>query len=105
MPNRQSSAMLLPFKGSGETKKFRQEMRKHLRLIQQEVLINRSGVFPQEFPINSALIVCPRMRLKRKSFQRWFILHNVLTDFSLACQNCRRCDVGAVRMQLSVGVT
>lgn len=94
--NLQSSAILLPFRGSGESKKLRQKMRNHLRLIRHEILDDQSNVLSQKFPMNSALIVCPRMRLKRKSFQRWYILHNVLTDFSLACQSCRRCGVRAV---------
>ena len=96
--NPQSSAIIWPFRGSAKTKKLRQEMRQHLRLISQEILDDQSGIsLSQNLPINSALIVFPRMRLKRKAFQRWFILHNVLSDFSLACQSCRRCGVGAVR--------
>lgn len=105
MLNRQSSAALCPFRGSGETRKFRREMRRHLRLVKQEVLISQPGVRFQKFPINSALIRCPRMKLKRKSFQRWYIFHNVLTDFSLACQSCRRCDIRALWMGVLVGAS
>ena len=102
--NPQSSAILLPFRGSEETRKLRHEMRKHLQLIRKEAFVNHLSLLSREVPINSTLIVCPRMKLKRKSFQRWFILHNVLPDFSLACQSCRRCDVRVVWVGLAIRV-
>lgn len=100
--NPQSSFFTVSMKGRKENRKSRQEMRRYLWLIRREEQDPQLEILARKRVINSEIIVCPRMQLRRKSFKRWAIRYNIFPDFSLICETCRKCSVGTARMNLAV---